>query len=92
MKIVSTTPGVTYPSAVELPNRGLRLQNGTHKSASQNGSAGKRHRMLLPGKMSAELQKLAQDQTRANRMMLLIEGGKRRWIRVADWEARQQAA
>lgn len=88
MEIVSITQGVTYPTAVELPSKKKRLVNGTHKSSSGNSGSGKHtHRITIPGKMHAELMIEAQRQTEANRKMLVLDGtGKRRWVRLADWE------
>lgn len=76
-----------FPHAHELPNKNRRWVNGTNKSSSSNSGGGKHgDRMAIPGKMHAELQLAAQRQTEANRRMLVLNGtGKRRWVRIADW-------
>jgi hypothetical protein len=87
MEIIEIVPGVTYPTAVELPCKNVQWMNGRNKSSpGGNSHPKKKNRMIIPGKMNAELQKAAQRQTAANRKILILVGGKRRWVRMADWE------
>lgn len=82
MEIIALGPQV-FPHAHELPNKNRRWVNGRNKSSPSGNSAPKRkNRMTIPGKMNAELMKIAQEQTRRNRMTLVISGGKRRWVRA----------
>lgn len=87
MEIIEVVPGVQFPNAVELPNKNIRWVNGRNKSSpGGNSHPKKKNRMLIPGKMSAELQKISQQQTEANRTILVLDGtGKRHWVRLADW-------
>lgn len=86
MEIVELFGQPHYPDAHELPNKKRQWVNGRQKSSPSGNSAPKRkHRMLIPGKMSAELQKIDQEQTKANQRMLVIDGGKRRWVRLSEW-------
>jgi hypothetical protein len=88
MEIVELVPGVTYPDAIELPNRNRQWVKGKNKSSpSGNNLAKKNNRMVIPGKMTVELQKLAQQQTRRNQMVMVLSGGKRRWVRKETLEA-----
>ena len=87
MEIVSITPGVTYTTAVELPNKNRQWTNGTHKSSSGNSTNKKKNTMLIPGKLLSEIQKASQEATRANQRVLVLDGtGRRHWMRLADWE------
>ena len=90
MEVVSITPGVTYPTAVELPNKNHRFVNGSNKSSSGNSTSKNKNRLVLPGKLLSELQKASQEQTKANQRVLVIDGGKRRWVLLSDWRAREQ--
>lgn len=76
-----------YPDAHELPNKKRQWVNGRNKSSPGGNSAPKgKNRMIIPGKMHAEILKVSQEQTAANRKMLVISGGKRRWVRMKDWD------
>lgn len=83
MKVIEIT-GTAYPGAHELPNRGGRPVAKHQKSAGGNsGSANKK--LSLP--LSPAQKKSAQDATEAGKMVLVITGGKRRMIRVSEYEA-----
>ena len=87
MEIVKLSGQPHYPDAHELPNKNRQWVNGRQKSSpSGNSHPKKKNRMIIPGKMSAELQKISQQQTAANRRVLVLDGtGKRHWVRLADW-------
>lgn len=85
MEIIEIT-GSSYPNARELPNKNVRWVNGRNKSSpSGNSAPKKKNRMIIPGKMHAEILKESQARTAANKKMLVIAGGKRRWVLMRDW-------
>jgi hypothetical protein len=87
MEIVSITPEVTFPTAVELPNKNIRWVNGRNKSSPSGNSAPRRqNRMIIPGKMHAEILKESQVRTKENARVLVISGGKRRWMKISEWK------
>ena len=85
MKVIEVT-GSRYPTAVELPNKNRRWVNGTNKSAGGNSAPKKRNKIFIPTKMAAELQTEAQARTKAGARMLVIDRGKKRWVRLSDWK------
>ena len=88
MEVVEITPGVSFESAVSLPNDRQRPVN---KSVGRKGSTGngtrKRARMTLPGKLAAELAKADQDITAANKRILVIDmaQGSRRFVKLSEY-------
>jgi len=85
MEIVEVT-GDSYPDAHELPLKYRMLHpaaTGGYKSSSSNSGTSKKNQgRLMPAGMLAQEQKLARERTAAGQKVLLIDGGKRRWVRV----------
>ncbi len=87
MEIIELVPGAHFPGAVELPNKNVRWVNGTNKSSPGGNSVPKRKgRMVIPGKMHADILKQSQEQTRRHAKILVISGGKRRWVLASEWK------
>lgn len=83
MEVLQVT-GSSYPHARELPNRSGRPVSKHQKSAGGNsGSANKK--LALP--LNAAQKKETQLATERNKTVLLISGGKRRFISLLDYEA-----
>lgn len=91
MEIIELFGQPHYPDAHELPNKNRRWVNGRNKSSpSGNSASKKKNRMIIPGKMHAEILKASQEQTAANKKILVIAGGKRRWVLLKDWNEQEE--
>ena len=77
-----------FPDAHELPNHGGRPVAKHQKSTGGNSGAGKVKTSYVPrlsGQLLTDLQKADQQQTAANKMVMVLENGKRKFIRESDY-------
>jgi hypothetical protein len=87
MEVLEVT-GISYPDARELPNKTGRPAAKHQKSPGGNsGSQKVRSRDVprLTGKLLTEQQKIDQQITAENRMVLTLIHGKRKFIRESEY-------
>jgi hypothetical protein len=88
MEIIEFT-GPPYPNARELPNHGGRPISKHQKSPGGNSGAGKARNNYVPrltGKLLSELQKDDRAQTEANKTVMWLYKGKRRFVKASEYE------
>jgi hypothetical protein len=88
MKVIEVTAGVSYETARELPNDKVRPTGKSvgRKGGGNSGSQKKKERIVLPGKLKAELQATDREITEAHKMVLWLVTGKRKLIRASEYE------
>lgn len=88
MEVLEVT-GTSYPTAVELPCKRERPVGGKQKSNATGNAGTRKKKMGTPP--TPAMRKASQEATEANKTMLLVVGGKRRFVRLADYEAGRAA-
>lgn len=73
-----------FPDARELPNKKERPV-GKHQK-SPGGRSGSRKDRLTGGNWLTQLQKTDREITEANKMIMWLVNGKRKFVRVSDYE------
>lgn len=88
MKIIEITPGQSYTTARELPNKKRRWINGTQKSAGGNSGTMKPARIVPNAARGvfADQQKRDRELTEQNQRILVLHNGKRRWMTMKEFK------
>lgn len=92
MKIetVSITPGVSFGTAQEIPCSTARpATKQVGSKSSGNGVKRQKNVITVPGKLLGELQRADREITAANKKVMILVNGKRRFVREADYRAGQ---